>query len=242
MAARAQPPSCPPRLPGSPLPSWALYPGPQLDQCLEAQVPRSSYRIGRIQQRDLEGNKPREAGVGESQALHIEVHTVLATRELQRVTWLLRPQDHAVAGGLFVCWERAGGTQVCTPTSETLSSARPCCQIFPRPHLTQRSPHRWIWQELPLRRKRLKPRLGHCLPLDGVMGCLSHSQLYRKSNIHYSAFIHSLFIPKHLLSAESRAGKTRKTIAVLVPRECTVSWVSREEQRQSKSQVIATPL
>lgn len=146
----------------SPLHSWA-----------SAWKPRSSflaYRVGRVQQGDIEGNEPWEAGVWESQALHIEVCAVLATLELQQVRGMLWPQDHAVPGGLFVCWERAGEAQVCVPTSETLSS---WC-VMPsqgRGISPLRTPHSWIWQEPPLRRKELKalPSPSQWRSRNGVM-------------------------------------------------------------------------
>lgn len=60
-----------------------------------------AYRVGQVQQGDGEGNEPREADVWESEALHVEVHAVLAAQELQGVTGLLWPQDLPVPGDLF---------------------------------------------------------------------------------------------------------------------------------------------
>ena len=65
----------------------------------------------------MEGNEPREAGVGEGQALHVEVCAVPAARELQQVRRALWPQDRTVPGGLPAPWEREGG-QRCVPVSE----------------------------------------------------------------------------------------------------------------------------
>lgn len=86
-------------------PAGLCTPTLELDQGLVARVSPwaaiLAYRVGRVQQGDSEGNEAREIDVWESQALHVEVHAVLATREIQVVTGLLWPQDCPVPGDLF---------------------------------------------------------------------------------------------------------------------------------------------
>ena len=112
----------------------------------------------------MEGNEPREAGVGEGQALHVEARAAPAARELQQVRRALRPQDRAVPGGLPAPWERAGG-QRCVPVSEE-----------PEPLLRGRG--------LSLSRDITEWR-----PRTGVMGCLSPTQCYRKPSIRGSPLL-----------------------------------------------------
>ena len=117
----------------------------------------------------MEGNEPREAGVGEGQALHVEVCAALAARELQQVRRALWPQDRAVPGGLPAPWERAGG-QRCVPVSEE-----------PEPLLRGRG-------------LSLSRDITGWRPRTGAMGAAASPQCYRKPSVRDSplSLVHSL--------------------------------------------------
>ena len=136
---------------------------PQLGRGLEAQPPPApqAYRVGHVQQGEVEGNEPREAGVGEGQALHVEVCAALAARELQQVRRALWPQDRAVPGGLPAPWERAGG-QRCVPVSEE-----------PEPLLRGRG-------------LSLSRDITGWRPRTGAMGAAASPQCYRKPSVRDS--------------------------------------------------------